>query len=327
MAQLTVPRSRRMVIAMKAETTYGVDVLGTNYGSTDIVPCFDIAVDRRIDEIQNLSMAGDIGRLPSIMGIESGQVAFSMYPRGAGAAYSASVKPEVHKPLEACAMIGTLDATGGSEKYTYSPGTPSSYTIWIVQENGKVLKLVGCLGTFDLSGRAGGVGPWRFTFQGKIGSIVDLTFVAGSISSTPAYPVLKSAAWQIGSGNYAPRIASLTATLGNTISPVPSINDSTGLVGYFISDRNPRMTIDPEADTVANFDWDASLSAGTLHDVTFQIGTVQYNRVLFQFGSNAGSQMQVVATSWGTRDGLTSYPTSLLATIASGSDDLAIVFS
>lgn len=327
MAQLTVPRSRRMVIAMKSESVYGTDAFGFAYLAADIVPCFDIAPDLRMDEIQNLSMAGDIGRLPSIMGIESGQVSFSMYARGAGAAYSASVKPEMHKPLECSSMIGTLDATGGSEKYTYQPGTPASHTVWIVQEFGRILKLVGCHGTWDKSMRSGGVCQARFTIQGKINAVVDSAFVPGTISGTPGYPVLKAAAFQIGSVNYAPRIASLGVTLGNTLSPVPSINDASGLVGYFISDRNPRVSIDPEADTIANFDWYTAMKNGTLQDMSFQIGSVQYNKIKFQFGAALGSQIQVVGNSYGTRDGLTSYPTQLLATINAGSDDLAIIFS
>lgn len=327
MAQLTVPRSRRMVIAMKAESIYGTDALGAVYTSADIVPCFDIAPDLRMEEIQNLSMAGDIGRLPSIMGIETGQVALSMYARGAGAAYSASVKPEMHRPLECCALIGTGSFTGGAEKYTYQPGTPTSYTIWVVQENGRTMKMVGCFGTVDFSMRAGGVCQARFTFQGKINALADVTFVGGTISGTPGYPVIKSAAFQIGSTNYAPRIASVGVTLGNTLSPVPSINDGTGLVGFIISDRNPRVSIDPEADTVANFDWYAAMKAGTLQDMSFQIGTVQYNKAVFNFGAGLGSQIQIVSNSWGSRDGLTSYPTQLLATIAAGSDDLALIFS
>ena len=327
MAQLTVPRSRRMVIAMKEESVYGTDAFGGAYLAADIIPCFDIAPDLRMDEIMNLSMAGDIGRLPSIMGIETAQVAFSMFARGAGAVYAAGVKPEMHIPLQAATLIGTGSFGAGVETWTYQPGTPRSHTIYVVQENGRTLKMVGCLGTVGFSMRAGGVCQARFTFQGKVGGVADVAFVAGTISGTPGYPVIKSAAFQIGAANYAPRIASVGVELGNTLSPVPSINDVTGLVGYFVSDRNPRVSIDPEADTVANRDWYTAMKNGTLEDMSFQVGTVQYNKLKFQFGAALGSQMQVVANSFGTRDGLTSYPTQLLATISAGGDDIALVFA
>lgn len=327
MAQLTAPRSRKMVIAMKAESTYGTDALGGTYTSADIIPCFDIAPDYRIEEIQNLSMAGDIGRLPSIMGIESGQVSFSMYVRGAGAAYSASVKPEAHKPLEACSQIGVLDATGGAEKYTYQAGTPASHTIWIVQENGRTMKMVGCHGSVESSGTAGNPLVDRFAFQGKINAFADVTFVPGTIVGTPGYLVLKAAAFQLGSGNYAPCIGSVGVALGNTVSGVSCINDATGRLGFIITDRNLRLSFDPLADTVAAFDWIASLRAGTLHDLSFQLGSVLYNKVKFQVGATLGSQAQVVGNTYGTRDGLTTYPTTILATISAGNDDFARIYS
>lgn len=327
MAQLTVPRARRMVLAMKAETTYGTDIFAGTYVSADILPAFDIAPDARVEEIQNLSMFGDLGRLPSVMGLEQGQIAFSMYLRGSGVAYAAGVKPECDRALRGCTLIGTGAFGGGTEKWTYQPGTPESYTIYAVQENGRSLKLVGALGTVDFSMKAGGVLMARFTFQGKVAGVSDVTFVAGTISGTPQYPVMKSAAFQFGSANYAPRIASVGFALGNGLSPAPAINDATGMAGYFVSDRNPRLTIDPEADTVANFDWYGLQKAGTLSDMTFQCGTAQYNRVLFSFNAVGANQVQIVGTSWGTRDGLTSSPAQLLATINAGSDDLSLVFS
>lgn len=327
MAQLTIPRARKMVLAMKVETTYGTDIFAGTYTTADIIPCFDVAPDARMEEIQNLSMFGDLGRLPSAMGIEQGQIAFSMYLRGFGAAYSAGNKPEADRPLRGSTLIGTGSFTGGAEKWTYQPGTPESYTIYAVQENGRTLKLTGALGTVDFSMKAGGVLMARFTFQGKVAGVSDVTYVAGTVAGTPQYPVMKSAAFQLGAANYAPRIASIGIALGNALSAVPSINDASGLAGFFVSDRNPRVSIDPEADTVANFDWYTQMKAGTLADMTFQCGTVQYNRVLFNFNAGGANQVQIVGTSWGNRDGLTSSPAQLLATINAGSDDLNLVFS
>ena len=326
MAQLTVPRARRMVLAMKAETTYGTDAFAGTYTSADIIPAFNIVPDARMTEVPNLSMFGDLGRLPSVMAEEVGSLSFSMYLRGAGAAYAANVKPECDRPLQGCMLIGVGSFTAGAEKWTYQPGTPQSYTLYATQENGRTLKLVGAYGTMDLTMRAGGVLEARFVFTGKVGGVADVSWVAGTVSGPPPYPQFKSAAFQIGTANYAPRIATVGLALGNVVSPAPSINDATGVGGFFISDRNPRITIDPEANAVANFDWYGLMKAGTLNDVTFQCGTEQYNRVKFNFNASSAAQVQIVATSWGTRDGLTSSPATLLATINAGADDLALVF-
>lgn len=322
MAQPTVPRTRRMVLAMKSETTYGVDVLGGSYVAADIVPASNIQPTLQLEEIENLSVAGDLGRTLSAIGMESGGVSFSMFLRGAGSAYSASVKPEADLPLRGCGL-GATGAFGlGTENWKYQPSsTFESMTIYVVQENGPAVKLVGCFGTVDFTLRAGAVVEARFSFLGLIGGVAAVTYVEGSIAGTPQYPVAKSALFQIGTENYAPRIAAIGLSVANQMQRIPSINAAGGLVGYMIADRNPRLTIDPEADTIANYDWFGKWKASTLADCTFQAGATQYVRLKFNL-----PKLQIVQQGRGSRDGLTSFPTTLLATLGAGNDDFDLVF-
>src|SRR4051812_21177752 len=46
---------------------------------------------------------------------------FKAEPKGAGAAYSASVTPNIHKLLRAAGFDAAVTVTGGSEKWTYTP--------------------------------------------------------------------------------------------------------------------------------------------------------------------------------------------------------------
>lgn len=324
MTQPTVPIERKLQLVMREEVTYGVDVLGGSYLQGDILPAMDIAPTLDLEEIQVLATAGNLGRQLSAIGMERGGVSFRMNPRGKGAAYAAGVKPEWHNPVQGCGLIGVVDATPGAEKWTYTPNDdPLSQTIYIVQKIGAgaiAIKLVGCLGDVEFSMRAGAIVDARFTFQGLIAGVADIAHVAGAIVATPQYPVAKNAQFQIGTENYAPRIANIGIRLGNQLQPVPSLNSTGGLAGYFVADRNPRVTIDPEADLVANYPWYTKWTAATLADCTFQAGGTQYNRLKFSF-----PRLQTIRHGFGKRDGMTSLPTELLATIAAGSDDFTIV--
>src|SRR3990167_9441729 len=301
MANLTVPRSRRMVVAMKVESTYGTDAFGGSYLAANIVPAFNISPAITLEEIENLALSGDIGRLPSGIGRELAGVTFEMFIRGSGAAYSASVKPEADSALQACGLSSTFSGGAGAEIVTVDPvATPSSYTIYIVQENGSTLKMGGCFGDVDFTMRAGGIITARFSFQGMLLGESDVAFVAGTIARAPAYSPGKAAA---------------------------SVNAVGGVAGFFIADRRPLFTIDPEANSIATHDWFTDHKAGTLMDASFLIGSVQYNKLQFKFNASLAAGLQIVQRSWGSRDGLTSFPTTLLATISAGQDDFSLIFS
>lgn len=331
MAQIQVPRERRVQVVMKAETTSGTDVLGGSYTASDIVPAQNIRMSPQISEIVNLATSGALGRLPSAIGVVTGTVSFDQVLRGAGAAYSASVKPEAHLPLLACGFAATLDATGGAESYSYQPSNESTVTIYIVVEvpggNSIAFPLLGSVGTFSDRLVAGQGCLTSFRLQGALGTWVDLTYQEGSLGATPTPPVLKSAALQLGSGNYAPRWANLGFDLGADIRPVESANASGAMAGYFINDRNPRLTFDPEADRVANFDWYGSMVAGTRHDLTFQVGTAQYNRRKYRFNASAAAGVQVVDMQPAARGGIQALTVTLLATLSSAAnDEMKIVY-
>lgn len=335
MASFTVPREFRTVVAMKAETTAGTDVFGGTVAQGDVIPYINGSLRVNIDpfEIQNTMTAGLLGRAPSLMGPQSGSVSFSMYPRGAGAAYSASVLPEMDRPLRACRLAKTVDTTTGAESVIYKPtATEEVFTIYVMIEipgsNAVVWVFVGCIGSGRLRGTAGGQVVTEFTFFGAW-SRADHTYQAGALSVTPQYPTLKSAAFQIGTGNYAPRIKEIAFDIGNVVERIWSINSSTGLVGYFVRDRRPIWQIDPEAATEATSGWYAALTGGTLQDLSYQLGSTQYDRLKIRgsAASTPGSTVQAVEQGMLMRDGIVALPTTLLATLDSAENDWAFEFN
>src|SRR5438552_15601050 len=118
MAQPAVPRARRIVLAMKAETTYGTDVFAGTYTAGDIIPAFNHQPNIAIEEIPNLSMAGDLGRLPSVIGVEQATVAFSMYFRGISPGpfddAPTRTSPEADRPWRGCGLAATFSVANGA---------------------------------------------------------------------------------------------------------------------------------------------------------------------------------------------------------------------
>jgi tail tube protein len=337
MAEFTAVRQNQGVIAIKPEVTAGTDVFAGTYLAADVIPVLPDSVRFSQDpnEIENTMTAGNLGRGPSILGALTARLDFSMYVRGTGSAYSTSNRPKVDLPLRACAMAATVDATGGSEKITYQPSsTEEVMTVYFMLNvpggNGlAAAKMSGCLATHTFSATAGGLGRFDFTFMGSLDR-ADHTFTGGTIALTPVFPTLKSALFQIGTTNYAPRIANVSLAMNNVMSYLRSINAAAGVAGVKIFDRKPILTIDPEADREANSGWWAQLrDGGPMNDMSFRLGATQYNRmqVRVSAASTPAAALQVIGQGIGSRDGVMTLPTQLLATIQSGNDDFAYEFS
>jgi len=337
MAEFTASRQFKIIVAMKPETVAGTDIFLDTITGADVLPVIPDSVrfTQDANEIENTMTAGNLGRGPSILGATTARLDFGMYIRGTGTAYSAGNRPKVDLPFRGCALAATVDATGGAEKVTYQPtSTEELMTIYVVCDvpggNALSFQMVGCLGTCTLSGRAGGLMRADFSFQGSLEERKDITYVGGTIALTPVFPTLKSAAFQIGSTNYAPRIANVSFAIQNVMRYLESINAVSGVAGVKIFDRKPELTIDPEADREVTSTWWVQLrDGGPLNDMSFQVGTVQYNKMQIRVSaaSSPASALQLVAQSLGARDGILTLPSRLLATISAGNDDFAFMFS
>jgi hypothetical protein len=124
----------------------------------------------------NAAYDGDLGPSHASLGTVlraapsgiSAQASWPMRVKGAGAAYSASIVPNVHVFLLSSGFDGTLTATGGSEKWTYvmtPPGTAyGSHSIdaWGV---GETHQLKGGISSFGLEFQ--NPGPPLATFDSR----------------------------------------------------------------------------------------------------------------------------------------------------------------
>jgi hypothetical protein len=332
MAAVTTPRKAKQQVIMKVETTYGVDVIADTYVVGDIVQAVSDSVRYapQLEEIPNLATAGALGRLPSAIGTRLGTVSFDMVIRGAGVAYSATVKPEADLPLRGCGLASTLVG----QTYTYVPtDNHESLTIYVVQEipgtGGQAVsaQLVGCQGSVRATGRAGGPMRWSFNFQGTVEEEKDIAYVQPVIKPDPALPTLRSANFNIGA--WGPCVDTLSFDMANSLRRVPCANHVSGSSGYMIADREPMVEADPDMDLEANSGlWDSMVDADPLKDVSWILGQTQYNKVEFHVAADDSPGGQIVGGEWGERDGIASRALRIRATLRNAPNtDFKIVYS
>jgi len=329
MANMGASRFRQWVIALKEEATYGTDVFAGTYTTlnSETIPAENIVPSISMEEIDNLATAGNLGRAPSMIGRETASVSFEMPLRGRGITYTATVCADAHRVLELMGLAGSFAAAA----WSFQPATPAlqkSFTVYCVSPTGKSIQLVGCHGTGEFRASAGGPLRLFVTVTGKLDAVADITYVPGVFTATPPFPVAKSAAFQIGSANYAARFSAMRFAINNQLQYVPDFNSAGGVFGVFIADRNPRLEIDPESVSVATFDWFSAWRAGTLQDCTFDIGAAALNnRIQFSFNASAAAGLQIVNREYLQRDGLMAARTTALATISAGQDDFKLVWA
>lgn len=327
---LLLPRTAKSLIATKAETTAGTDIFAGTWVGADVmnVDPESIRFSPDPNETEIRATGGHYGRQSSILGATTGRLDITMPLRGSGAAYSATVFPEANRLLLMAMLAGTLVDT---VSWSYKPGTvETTYTVYVVFDmagaTAHVVKMVGCIATLRLRGVAGEGLFADFTIFGAY-TRADHTYVAGTIPITPAYPTFKSAAFQIGSTNYAPCIADVGLDLGVSVRYQRCMNAVSGVAGAYVGDRRPRLTLTPVADLTSNMDWWTRLSTGApLDDCSFQAGGTAFNRIKFRFGSALGSTLQTISQSFSGRDGIVIAPTEFLPTINAGEDDFALLF-
>ena len=267
--------TRRRVIAAKIENVEG---------TAEAITVADgglLVIDPKVDFDFNMNdrevVMDTLSKPQPVPGKTPGKITFRTELKGAGAAYSATVKPALGKYLQACGFAETVDATGGSESVTYDPASTGipCLTMW-AYEDGVIKKLKGCRGNAKFSGKNGEICFVDFEFTGVYDGVVDGAMISPTFEATVP-PVLLSSAFSIGA--YAANINSFDLDMANEVTLRESIATASGYVSALITDRRPTGKIDPEMVTVATYDFFGKWKAGTAAAMSLgSVGTTQYNR-------------------------------------------------
>lgn len=265
--------TRRRIVVAKIESVEGTmeTLVVGDAGILAIDPKFD--VDIKMHERNN--QLNSLSPLQPVPGARSAKVAFRAELKGAGAAYSASVKPALAPYLRACGMAETIDTTAANEKAIYLPassGVPS-LTIW-VYEDGVIKRARGCRGNVNISGKLGEPMFAEFDFTGVYSGTVDGAMLSPTFEATVPPVVLGNT---LTLDAYAMIAESISFDLGNALALRPSISAPDGYLSAQITDRKPVGKLDPEMVTVATYDFFGKWLAGGTAALT--LGPVGPNNV------------------------------------------------
>lgn len=311
--------TRRTLLLAKIEDTYGID--STPVVGTDAILHGALNLKHNGQILTRDYYRSNLSPLEHVMGQEHVELTFETEIKGAGAAYSASVKPEIAPLLRGASFSETIDTAPGTENIIYAPVSTGleSLTIWVYLE-GMIFKLVGCLGNAVINAEAGQYGKINWTFRGKISSIADLSFATGTFDSVKP-PVCESVGLTIG-GYASATYTRFNGSLNNVIALIGDMNSTDSVWGFKITNRDSNGGIDPLAQTEATRTWWANFRAATAEALTLTIGATQYNKCTI-----AALKAQAMSIGIGDREGERVWDIPLRFAGSSGDDELTLLYN
>lgn len=248
MVQLT----RRNLILAKIETTYGTDPTPTT--ASNAVEVMDLKMKRVKEPVERNFNHESLMTKPSLLGAEFYEISFKTEIVLTG---TAGVAPRVGPLLRACGMSETF-ITGGSPSVKYRDRSTSfeSCTIW-AYIGGRLFKAVGCFGTLKMNLEAGKTAILEFTMQGIVGAAISIT----SMPTDAVYDTVAGSVPLCKAGTFSYNSKTTLCTnmlefdLGNTISRRECLSATYVVEGFEITDRKPKMTINPESQVFTSYDF------------------------------------------------------------------------
>lgn len=211
----------------------------------------------------------------------------------------------------------TATVVSSSAAYVYRPDSPDlenmgSVTIhYYVDGIRHVTKAA--RGSFSIDMTVGQIPSINFSISGTYGQPTDATNPSPSYLSLVPSPVV-GASLKIGSLDMTlVTVNALTFDIANDVQPRDDIQAPDGRVGYVVTGRDPKGSIDPEVSSIANFDPYSDWSGGALVPISAGIGDTFGNRVRVVMPAT-----QYTELPYGERNGIATYALGYRAT---GTDD------
>ena len=269
--------------ATNAVRPIGIPVLQINY----------LEDGDRADEqhagMGTIGVVGDAGRW--------GQVDITLAIKGAGADYfTATNRPEWDPFIQAAGFSATASGGAGAGQVLYTDldsGVFPRLSLYLQSAN-KIFKLIDCVTLPKWSLEATKRGTITFTCIGRIVTDPAEQAMPAQTLSAVVPPLFYGAAVTIGAFSSAggtPLVMRKTdCDLGTVHTPRAGAGATDGLNGFEITDRQPSASAEIEVVPIATFDpytlakQARDATNGTDTKLSYQCGTVQFNRVKFALG-------------------------------------------
>lgn len=321
--------TRRQILLLKTETTYGVDADPTEANSFEAIKLTDnFALDpgQEFIEVQGGNLTR--GFQKPIPTVRPFGVTFRSYVHGLGTgSYDASNKPALADGFRACGLFETLVASNadGVSEYQYAPAaapeSDTSVTI-VANQDGKDHRLLGCRGNMNLIYQAAAPAIAEFTFRGLLSTEAETTRAVPS-----ALPDVIPPRW-IDSG--AITVGSLVADMENfnlntnnqlMEHRASSADSGSGIVQILITERTPGGSFDPAVTRIASHDFIAQWRSASESVIQLNCGIDTTNRFTLTLSNAVYKQV-----GWGDNTGLSIFNTDYQAYERNGNDEFRLTF-
>lgn len=189
---------------------------------------------------------------------------------------------EIDPLLRACDLAATYTAEtglGNRDGYvTYKTTTPADVGVSVTfywYSGLKLHKLIGGKGNLKMVFEAGKMAYIDFEFKGKLAAVTDAAIPGPTWLNTKP-PLFVSSGSTIAA--YSPIFRKLEFDLGNQIQRRDDAQSTDGVKGFYIADRAPKVTIDPESVAEATNPVWADLISSVSRTITVKIGTDTGNK-------------------------------------------------
>jgi hypothetical protein len=233
---------------------------------------------------------------------------------------SAGLVPEMGILLRAAGLAQALP--GATVDYAPIQAEASQETITLdLYRDGKRWRLTGTMANVTLEVRKNIVPYFEFTFIGIYAAPSDTALLTSPPYILTAPPQPLTATFTLMSQTMI--ATGFSFNLGNEVRLRHDITQATGFRNCVIVNRDPTISLDPEDELVATFDFLNRLTTGAVGEFVFQYGTAAGNT--FRFRAPAA---QIIEAPYADRDGLLTRSLTLRPRklVAAGDDSFLIRF-
>ena len=282
-------RWKRKVLLIKVEGTYGVDSAPVVAADSMLARNVSIQpLNLNYDQREfSLPWFGGFGKLPSG---GFAQLEFEMEASGGGAA---GTIPAFGPALKGCGMSETNTPATST---VYAPvATEQSYSIYFYMD-GRLHKILGSLGTFQLVLEAGKIPLFKFRFVGLYSTPTDVSLVTPVLSAfVKPLAVNSTNTTPATLHTFSGKFRSIVVDRGNVLQPRQLVGSEA--VGF--SDSKVVGSITLADELIATKDWWTIVKAGTTGAIAVTHGTAAGNKIAL-----AGATVQLSNPRLAEQDGI-----------------------
>ena len=278
---------KNRLFGAKIETTPGTAESMTGTEAAFNAWDFRIQNETVMDEIQGQS---GFGRRASVPGAYTGKISLKTHMGWDGTATEPSWADTL---LPMCGWVKSGQVFTPRTDY---PGTNVKTGTLVIWQTGKYRVLKGCMGTFKIVAPTGKVAVIEWEFSGVWVPETDVTMVTTTHPTPlPLRHANSTSTW----ASVALCYSNITFDAGNVVSPIECPSGE-GIAMFMVSDRNSKVTADPEAKTTTEQDRMNQMLSMTEAALTYDIDGPTNSKITI-----AAPKAQIIKNTEAVRSGLT----------------------